>query len=340
MKFIGMDAHSRQCTFSVRGKSGKMLRRAQVKTTDSLLIEFIESIKGPKALAFEEGVMSQWLYMLFHDRVDRLVVCQPTESIGAKTDKIDAGEIADLLRVDRLKSVFHANNELMRSRVLISGYGDLVQELTRAKNRYSALYRQVAISTKVTKFYTSEDMISLLGSETQRHVAQGLFEQIALLSKQQQEYRDIFEANVRKHKPIRLLTSIPGLGPVRANQIAGIIVTPHRFPNKYHFFSYAMLTKHNRISDGKLYGRKKAHGQALLKEVFKTAAYSAVRSDNAYKRKYDAMMAAGKDSRAAINAVARMIAATVLGVWKSGKKYNDKQMEVTRRQNQKRHSDA
>ena len=45
--------------------------------------------------------------------------------------------------------------------------------------------------------------------------------------------------------------SIPGIGPVRANQIAAIIVTPHRFPNKYRLFSYAKLTRHGRESDGK-----------------------------------------------------------------------------------------
>lgn len=338
MKFIGMDAHSRTSTFVVLGKSGRVLRHATVGTTENELLAFIRSVNGEKKLTFEEGVMTQWLYLLLKDEVDELVVCQPQERSGAKTDKIDAGEIADLLRVGRLKSVFHADNDLIHLRTLISGYGDVVQELVRTKNRYKALYRQVSIPTNSAGFYTSTEMISLLDTDVQHYVASTLFEHLILLEEQRRGYLERFDANVRKYKPIKLLTSIPGIGPVRANQIVAVMVTPQRFADKYHLFSYAMLTKHSRISDGKQYGRKRAHGSRVLKGVFKSAALSAMMSNTAFRRKYDAMRNAGKDDRAARNAVSRKIAATTLGVWKSGRKYNDKHMEVTRRRNQDCHS--
>jgi transposase len=340
MKFIGMDAHSRNCTFVILGKSGKVLRRATVKTQEDELLSFVRSVKGQKKLTFEEGVMSQWLYVLLKDEVDELVVCQPHEKRGAKTDKIDAGELADLLRVGRLKSVFHADNDLMHLRTLISGYSDVIQELVRAKNRYSALYREVAVPTKGSGFYKTAEMISLLDTDVRRYVACTLFEQLELLDGQRRGYLERFESNARKYKPVKLLTSIPGIGPVRANQIVGIVVTPHRFPTKYNFFSYSALTKHSRVSDGKLYGKKRAYGQAVLKEVFKMAALAALGSNTAFRRKYDAMRDAGKEHHAARNAVAKKIAATVLGVWKSGKRYNDKHMEVTRRRNRNCHSGA
>jgi len=333
-----MDAHSRTCTFVVLGKSGKVLRRAKVKTQENELLDFVRSIKGTKKMAYEEGVMSQWFYLLFKDEVEELVVCQPREKKGPKTDEIDAGELADLLRVGRLKSVFHADSVLMNLRVLVSGYNDVMIELGRAKNRYKALYRQVAISTKVTNFYASTDMLSLLDTEEQYYVACTLFEQIAMLSEQQLGYLERFESNARKYKPIKLLMSIPGIGLVRANQIVAILVTPYRFPKKYNLFSYAMLTKHNQISDGKLYGKQQALGVTELKNVFKSAALNAKKSNTSFRRKYDEVRAAGGDDRAARNAVAKMIAATVYGVWKSGKKYNDKHWEVTRRRNQNCHS--
>lgn len=99
-----------------------------------------------------------------------------------------------------------------------------------------------------------------------------------------------------------------------------------------------MLTKHNLISDGKLYGKTRANGQVVLKAVFKSAVLSATRSENTFRRKRDAMKAAGKDDRAVRNAVAKMLAATVFGVWKSGKKYDDKKQEVSRRRNNSCHS--
>jgi hypothetical protein len=54
-----------------------------------------------------------------------------------------------------------------------------------------------------------------------------------------------------------------------------------------------MLTKHNQISDGKLYGKQQALGQSALKRVFKSAALSAIKSNTAFRRRYDKMRAAG-----------------------------------------------
>jgi transposase len=340
MKFIGMDAHSRTSTFVVLGKSGRVLRRARVDTNESELLGFVRSVKGGKKLAFEEGVMSQWLYLLLKDEVDELVICQPREKEGPKTDEIDAGEIADLLRVGRLKSVFHEDSDLMHLRTLVSGYGDVIEEIVRAKNRYKALYRQVAVPTDGAGFYTSTEMLDLLDTDVRRYVACTLFEQLSLLDEQRRGFQERFEENVRRYKPIKLLASIPGIGPVRANQVVAVMVTPHRFPTKYNLFAYAMLTMHNRESDGKLYGKKRSRGPKVLKNAFKSAALSAIKSNTAFRRKYDAMRAAGKDDRAARGAVAKKIAATALGVWKSGRKYDDWHMEVTQRRSRNCHSGA
>jgi transposase len=340
MKYIGMDAHSRTSTFVVVGKSGRTLRQERVASTEKELLGFVRSVKGEKNLAFEEGVMSQWLYLLLKDEVDELVVCQPRQKEGAKTDAIDAGEIADLLRVDRLKSVFHADSALMELRTLVSGYDDVIEELVRAKNRYKALYRQVAVPAGGAGFYESVEMLSRLDTDERRYVACTVFEQLGLLEEQRRGYVERFEANARSHKSIGLLTSIPGIGPVRANQIVAVMVTPHRFPDKYHLCSYAGLTKHKVISDGKVYGRKRAHGPTALKRVFRSAALSAIGSDTAFRRKYEANRSAGGDDRAARGAVARKLAATVLGVWKSGKRYDDRYTEVTQRRNQSCHSGA
>lgn len=340
MKYIGMDAHSRTSTFVVLGKSGRVLRRAKVATTESELLGFVRSVKGQKKLTFEEGVMSQWLYLLLKEEVDELVVCQPREKEGPKTDEIDAGELADLLRVGRLKAVFHDDTDLMHLRTLVSGYGDVIQEIIRTKNRYKALYRQVAIPTDGAGFYTSTDMLDLLDTDVRRYVACTLFEQLGLLEEQRRGYLERFEANARKYKPIKLLMSIPGIGTVRANTIVAVMVTPHRFATKYNLFAYAALTKHNRTSDGKSYGKKRAHGPVVLKDAFKSAALTSLKTGSAFRRKYDAMRDAGKDDRAARGAVAKKVAATVLGVWKSGKKYNDRHTEVTRRRSRDCHSGA
>jgi transposase len=339
MKFIGLDAHSKTCFFVVLGKTGRMLTKKRVTTNESELLAFVRALKGPKKLTFEEGVLSQWLFLLFKDEVDELVVCQPTEHDGPKNDEQDAWNLADLLRVGRLKSVFHADNELMNLRTLVSGHDDLIGEITREKNRLKALFRQVAIPTG-TKFYQSPEMVWQLPTDTQQYVACTLFEQLDLLEEQRLGYHERFESNAKQFKDIQRLMSIPGIGVVRANQLVAIMVTPHRFPNKYHLFSYAKLIRHGRESDGKQYGKKPAKGQPMLKAVFKSAVDGAMKSNTSFRRKYEDKLANGADKRTARHEVSKAIAATVLAVWKSGKKYDDKHREVTRRRHQKSHSDT
>ena len=199
MKFIGLDAHSKTCFFVVLGKTGRTLKRQRVTTNESNLLEFVRAVKGPKKLVFEEGVMSQWLFVLYKDEVDELAVCQPTEHDGPKNDEQDAWNLADLLRVGRLKSVFHADNELMNLRTLVSGHDDLVGEITREKNRLKALFRQVAIPTE-RKFYQSPELVWQLPTDTQQYVACTLYERLDIYEEQRLGYHERFESNAKRFK--------------------------------------------------------------------------------------------------------------------------------------------
>jgi len=334
MKYIGMDAHSKNSYFVVLSRSGKVLHREKVETREDTILEFVRSIKGSKKLSYEEGVMSQWLYILLKDEVDELIVCQPPKSTGAKNDWLDAAEIADLLRVNRLKSVFHSDDVLMNLRILISGYDDLLQEIVRTKNRYSALYRETGIFTKGLNVYDDQELLLQLSTEQRQLVGSSLYDQLQLLELHKQKYVKQLDQNVQSYKPVKLLRGIPGVGTIRANHIVAVMVTPYRFAGKGKLIAYSRLTKHGRMSDGKLYGRRRSLGQPVLKDAFRGAALSAVQGNNAFRREYDVQREIGKNDKEARNKIAKMVAATVLGVWKSGKPYDDKHWEVTRKRNQ------
>jgi len=327
--YIGMDAHSKTCTFAVLDSKARVIQRAKVRTNERDLLGFVKSVRGPKALTFEETTISQWLYVLLKNEVDHLVVCdpKPNKYPGAKTDKIDATELADLLRVNRLRPVFHTEDRISELRTLVSGYNDLVQEIVRTKNRYNALFRQCAIRIGSTKAYSHEELIDLLSTNGQKFVAIRLMEEIKLFERHKAVYLKQFKRNLKRFKEMQLIMSIPGFGPVFTNQVVGIVISPWRFSNKYKFFSYAMLVKHQQMSDGVVYGSRRAFGNIQLKSIFKMAARSVIHTDNAFGRKYRRMLSEGRTEKAARNAVSRALAATVLAVWKSGNKYDDHYQE-------------
>lgn len=329
---IGLDAHSRNCVFAVMDSEGRLEERAKIPTTDGELVRYVKRWRSPVALAFEETTISQWLYVQLKDEVEHLVVCDPkaNKRPGAKTDRIDAVELADLLRVGRLRPVFHTDDKRVELRALVSGYSDLIQEIVRAKNRYKAIYRQSAIRLGSGRCYANQEMLDVLKNRYQRFVARSLLEQIALMEEHKKSYRDLFERNMMRFREMKWICSVPGMGLIGTNQVVGIVVSPWRFATKYKFISYSMLTKHSQMSDGVEYGKRRVHGNAQLKSIFRQAALSATRvsKENAFRRKYKSMLQRGASERAARNAVARSIAATVLAVWKRGKNYSDRYREV------------
>lgn len=343
LHFIGLDAHSRNCFFVVMSSDGRVLKRIKVQTSEVNILEVVRSVKGPKALATEESTLAHWLFLLLKDEVDELVICAAALNVkkgGAKTDFRDAAELADLLRVGRLIEVYHEDSWRMELRTLVSGYVDVRDDLVRMKNRYKALFRRSGVPTDKPDFYRKAEYTSLLPNNALRFVAEPLQAEIEILEGIKSSYVDEFRRNQKLYKEIALLAGIPGIGTIWANELVGIMINPNRFANKYRLNSYAMLIKHRQQSDGRTYGMKRSYGNTELKLIFKAAALTAIRSKNAFQRKYELMLLNGSSINAARNAIARAIAATVLAVWKSGKKYDDhyreEQQRPTPNQNQVR----
>ena len=68
-------------------------------------------MQGTLSVTFEEGTWAAWLYDVLKPHVDKLVVCNPRKNAllkdGNKSDRIDAHKLADRLRLDDLKPVYH-----------------------------------------------------------------------------------------------------------------------------------------------------------------------------------------------------------------------------------------
>lgn len=324
--YIGLDAHSATCTFVVLNEVGDMTHRTIVKTSEGTLLGFLKTLPGEKILTVEESHVSQWVYVLLNDKVDKLVVCNPVhlgKKQGPKTDFRDALNLAQALRGNFLKAVYHDESQWIQLRVLVSGYQDLVTEIVRTKNRLKAVFRSEILDTSSSKFYSSKERSRELSHEHGRFVADSLFSQIEHLEQRKLEFKAIFLRNMKIYRPLRNLATIPGIEATRANIIMAIVCMPHRFDSKYKFWAYCMLVRYLQISDGKVYGSKRIHARYELKSLFMGAAENAIQGSSSLKDYYDERRSAGVDHRAAKIAVARRIAAAVLSVLKNNGKFDD-----------------
>lgn len=325
--YIGLDAHAASCTAVVVNDGGEVLSRQSFSTNEGNLIGFLRRVPAPKHLTFEECHLAQWLYILLKDQVDRLVVCNPSfvaKKPGAKTDDRDALHLAQELRTGHLVPVYHDESHWIELRVLVNSYLGLIDSIVRAKNRLKAVFRSEAIDTNHADFYeTAREKSKELSHEHARFVAESLFWQIESLEKRKSEYREAFRRNLKRYRPVKNLTSIPGIDVVRANVIAAVVCMPHRFKNKHKFWAYCMLVRHIQESGGRVYGNKRIHGRSELKAAFMGAAESILKMETPLRNYYDELRSKGIAHREAKISLARKIAAITLSVLKNNSNYDE-----------------
>src|SRR4030088_201011 len=148
-KYIGMDVHKDSISIAVLNSSGKLVMESIIETKAITILEFVHGLRGSLHLTFEEGTWAAWLYDLLKPHVAKLVVCNPRKNAllkdGNKSDRIDARKLAELLRGNQLKSVYHGETGVRMLRELARSYLTIVKDLTRVMNRLKAVYRSWAI---------------------------------------------------------------------------------------------------------------------------------------------------------------------------------------------------
>jgi hypothetical protein len=113
-KYIGMDVHAATISAAVKNAEGKLLMECVLETKAATILEFIQGLRGTLALTFEEGTLALWLYDLLKRHVSRLVVCDSRKNAlmrdGNQNDRVDARNLAELLRTNQVKAVYHGKH--------------------------------------------------------------------------------------------------------------------------------------------------------------------------------------------------------------------------------------
>jgi transposase len=279
--------------------------------------EYLRELRGSKILTIEETTGSHWLYVELKEYVERIIICDPYRNRllneGAKNDKIDAKKLCMLLRSGLLKDVYHSLEEDYRIRKLTSAYEDLVKAGVRVKNQRSALYRGEGLNHKKDRMDKSNRLLSFIEEQQQRS--------IGLYLEEKRRYEKEFDELREKNETVRLLTKISGIGTISAVKIYSTVIDAGRFENKYKYWSYCGLVRHQKESGGRNYGSRKTRYSRTLKAVYKTAALAAIGGKNDIAEYYQELLKGGRSFPEARNQIARYIAKVSYAVMKKKEKY-------------------
>ena len=347
-KYIGLDVHQATISVAVLDSTGKLVMESILETKASTILEFFAGLRGTLSVTFEEGTWAAWLYDLLKPHVANLIVCNPRKNAlvkdGNKSDRIDAGKLANLLRLNNLQPVYHGETGVRMLRELARSYLTIVKDLTRVMSRLKAVYRSWAIPCAGRDVYYTRHRDEWLGKIAEagvRRRAERLYQQLDMLQHLRQEARRELLAESRKHSITAKLRQIPSLGPIRSALAVALIQTPNRFRSKRQLWAYSGLALETRSSGEYRYvkgqlqrskkqisirGLNKDHNHEL-KGLFKGAATKASLLSGPFQEFYQRSLAQGIKPTMARLTLARKIAAITLTLWKKGENFDAEKLK-------------
>lgn len=337
--FVALDLAVSHTTLEAQSGAGRVLRRLDLPTERSALVQAVKSIRRPRCLVIEEGTLADWVYRMMLPYVDDLIVCDPRHnryiSEGDKEDTVDARKLCELARWNALRPVHHPRRQSrIDQRRWVWLHDQTARSLRAVKNQIKAAYRYCGVFATGTEVYSvaqRQQYLDRLPSRAARRQQGYRYELLdKLTSDRHQLYRQM-QRLVSRYPLLERFLEIPGFGVVRAMTFWVVVDTPFRFKTVQKLWSYAGLGIERDKSGLPRPGRPYSNGptrlnrsfNAMLKNVAKGAAQQAITTgDNPFAEKYDQLIARGLSSGNARTTVARKCLAVPWAMWKTGARYN------------------
>jgi len=342
-KYIGLDVHKESISIAVLNAAGKIVMECVIETKAITLLQFLGGLRGELHVTFEEGTSAAWLYDLIQPHVTQVVVCDPRQNAllnaGNKSDRIDARKLAELLRGNQLKAVYHGEHGVRTLKELVRSYLTISKDVARVMTRVKAIYRSWAIPCTGKQVYAPHHRAEWLAKISEPGVhrrAEFYYQQLDALRSLRQQVRRELLAESQKHPAWKLLCQIPSIGPIRAAILIGILQTPHRFRTKRQLWTFSGfgIETHSsadyRSVEGQLRRAQKqisirglnSNHNHDLKNLFKGAAIVAASKPGPFQEFYTALLARGIRPDMARLTLARKIASITLLIWKKGVRFD------------------
>lgn len=335
--YIGTDLHSNNIELAIRYRQ-KVIQRYSLPTALTPVLEVVNSIKGKKEMAVEEGPIAGWLYRGLFGKVDRFVVAEPRRnklisSEGDHDDGIDSAKLAMLLEGGFLKEVYHP---LAREQAVLKKwvtlYHDNVKGAVRIINKIRACCRAEAIKIPRYVIKTPDKRDKWLSELEYIDIAEQLnmlFIGYDAAASQCRLTRQKLITLSKSYPIIKRFEELPGVGIIRAVTFLAFIDTPWRFKKKSKLWKYCGLGLERKSSGKDKYGRPKPAKLKLpyncnrtLKNVIIGASTSAIsQKKNQFAQDYERMISNGISRSNARHTVARKILTTMWGIWKCSFQY-------------------
>lgn len=338
MIYVGLDAHYSQSTYCVLDCNGKKLFTKTVKGHRSTVVEELKKVKKEAnnqkmAVCFEASDSYGGLNDALEKVAERVVVAHPSQlrlifRAKKKNDKVDAHKLAQLLFMDMVPEVYVPDQNIREWRSMIEFRSRQVEKRTACKNRIRAFIRECGIkaprglwSAKGQAWLRQLDCLSDLG----RIKVEMMLEDLDQSEKRIQATEKVLNRIARKHRGVRLLKTIPGIGPRTSEALVAYIADPSRFSRTDKIGSYLGLVPcQDQSAERNRFGHITREGPSTLRRLLVEASWVSVRKSETVGGFFERVTHGDKERRkTAIVATAHYLARVSLSMLKSGEAWRE-----------------
>ena len=336
MKFYaGIDLAKRSSQVKIITADRKTVEELKIENSPQAFERVFRKYKGDIAVACEACSNAFWVADALAPIVGSIQVGHPTKirwiaEARIKTDKIDAGILAELLRADLFPSIAIPPRRIRDLRELARGLIRMRRQSTRVRNQVHGLLgrqgipykRSEVTGPKLAKLVQDVELPkpARVAAESLLRVENGILEEHKKL---QTELRAELEKEPEIQKQVELLESIPGVGIFSATLMVLELWDITRFRDDAHLASYiGFVPSTHQTGETTWHGRMTRQGNALVRWVLVQDAWAAMRSHWFFGRLYERHKKKKGKARAIVP-VARALLNTIFRVWTERKPYGE-----------------
>lgn len=297
--YLGIDLHLKRSYAVLMDKTGQIMDERRL--ANEQFEQYLEDVVPTNTYAVLEATRNwPFLYDLLNQYLERVELAHPKElkAIAAavvKDDPIDSRTLAHLARLNYLPIAYAAPKEIRDLRTYIRHRDWLVRQRTQCKNRVHAVLAGYNLVSPVSDLFGVQgrqflaEVMETLPPGARRMIADHL-DLIDHLDQQIQALEDDLQLTPEQKKTVRLLKTIPGVGPLTATIILAEIGDIARFHSPKALCNWAGLTPRVRKSDTHVrHGRISKQGSSYLRGAMTRAAAVASFKSKRWHRVHEAL---------------------------------------------------
>lgn len=244
---------------------------------------------------------------------------------GVRTSIVNPAHIRDFARGLAIRTKTDGVDSLVLAR-----YGARVRPApwvpppTEARVLQALLARREALNQDLQRELNRQEKAD--ATDTPERIRHSIQESITFLHQQLKKLQGDIDDHIDRHPELkddlRLLTSIPAIGPQSGSQLLSLMHR-HHFESAEQLAAYLGLVPVERQSGSSLHGRARLSktGPARVRAVLYMAAVVAIRHNPHVKALYERLLSKGKAKMAALGAAMRKLVHLCFGVLKTRTPY-------------------